>query len=61
MKKIDIMWNSAIEDIHGAKDTGVTGVKIKDTISGDLRNVSIAMVSLWQLVMCQILIFLKVR
>ena len=39
-KKIDIMWNSAIEDIHGAKDTGVTGVKIKDTISGDLRDVS---------------------
>lgn len=39
-EKIDIMWNSAIEDIHGAKDTGVTGVKIKDTISGDLRDVS---------------------
>ena len=39
-KKIDIMWNSAVEDIHGAKDTGVTGVKIKDTISGDLRDVS---------------------
>ena len=38
--KIDIMWNSAVEDIHGAKDTGVTGVKIKDTISGDLRDVS---------------------
>ena len=39
-EKIDIMWNSAVEDIHGAKDTGVTGVKIKDTISGDLRDVS---------------------
>ena len=38
--KIDIMWNSAVEDIHGAKDTGVTGVKIIDTISGDLRDVS---------------------
>ena len=38
--KIDIMWNSAVEDIHGAKDTGVTGVKIKDTISGDLRDIS---------------------
>ena len=23
-EKIDIMWNSAVEDIHGAKDTGVT-------------------------------------
>ena len=39
-EKIDIMWNSAVEEIHGAKDTGVTGVKIKDTISGDLRDVS---------------------
>ena len=39
-EKIDIMWNSAVEDIHGAKDTGVTGVKIKDTISGDLKDVS---------------------
>ena len=39
-EKIDIMWNSAVEDIHGARDTGVTGVKIKDTISGDLRDVS---------------------
>ena len=39
-EKIDIMWNSAVEDIHGAKDTGVTGAKIKDTISGDLRDVS---------------------
>ena len=38
--KIDIMWNSAVEDIHGAKDTGVTGAKIKDTVSGDLRDVS---------------------
>ena len=39
-EKIEIMWNSAVEDIHGAKDTGVTGVKIKDTISGDFRDVS---------------------
>lgn len=39
-EKIDIMWNSAVEDIHGAKDTGVTGAKIKDTVSGDLRDVS---------------------
>ena len=39
-EKIDIMWNSTVEDIHGSKDTGVTGVKIKDTISGGLRDVS---------------------
>ena len=37
--KIDIMWNSAVEDIHGSKETGVTGVKIKDTVSGELKDV----------------------
>ena len=37
--KIDIMWNSAVEDIYGSKDTGVTGVKIKDTVSGELKDV----------------------
>ena len=37
---IDIMWNSAVEDIHGTKETGVTGVKIKDTLSGELRDVN---------------------
>ena len=37
--KIDIMWNSAVEDIYGSKETGVTGVKIKDTVSGQLKDV----------------------
>ena len=37
--KIDIMWNSAVEDIYGSKETGVTGVKIKDTVSGELKDV----------------------
>ena len=37
---IEIMWNSAVEDIHGTKETGVTGVKIKDTLSGDMRDIS---------------------
>ena len=37
--KIDIMWNSAVEDIHGSRETGVTGLKIKDTVSGELKNV----------------------
>ena len=37
--KIDIMWNSAVEDIYGSKETGVTGVKIKDTVSGELNDV----------------------
>ena len=37
---IEIMWNSAVEDIHGTKETGVTGVKIKDTLSGEMRDVN---------------------
>lgn len=37
---IEIMWNSAVEDIHGTKETGVTGVKIKDTLSGEIRDIS---------------------
>ena len=38
-KKIDIMWNSAVEDIYGSKETGVIGAKIKDTVSGELKDV----------------------
>ena len=37
---IEIMWNSAVEDIHGTKETGVTGIKIKDTLSGEMRDVN---------------------
>ncbi len=37
--KIQIMWNSTVEDIYGSKETGVTGVNIKDKISGALRDV----------------------
>ena len=38
-EKIDIMWNSAIEDIYGSKETGVTGAKIRDTVSGEFKDV----------------------
>ncbi len=37
---IEIMWNSAVEDITGNKDSGVTGAVIKDTISGEAKNVT---------------------
>ena len=37
---IEIMWNSAVEDITGNKDTGVTGAVIKDTISGETKNIT---------------------
>ena len=37
---IEIMWNSAVEDITGNKDSGVTGAVIKDTISGEIKNIT---------------------
>ena len=37
---IEIMWNSAVEDITGTKDSGVSGAMIKDTISGERRKIS---------------------
>ena len=39
-KNIEIMWNSAVNDIIGSKDTGVTGAVIKDTVSNDTREVN---------------------
>tara|TARA_B100000579_G_scaffold76131_1_gene58850 strand:- start:72 stop:995 length:924 start_codon:yes stop_codon:yes gene_type:complete len=39
-KNIEIMWNSAVEDITGNKDSGVTGAVIKDTISGETKNIT---------------------
>lgn len=36
--KIQILWNSTIQDIYGSKESGVTGVNIKDTVSGELRD-----------------------
>jgi thioredoxin reductase (NADPH) len=38
-KNIETMWNSAVEDIIGSKDTGVTGAVIKDTVSNDTREI----------------------
>ena len=37
---IEIMWNSAVEDINGTKDSGVTGAMIKDTLSGETKNIA---------------------
>jgi len=33
--KISIKWNSEVEQIIGSKDTGVTAVLLKDTLSGE--------------------------
>ena len=39
-KRIEIMWNSSVDDISGTKDSGVTGAMIKDTVSGDTKKIS---------------------
>ena len=36
--KVEICWNSKVEDIQGEKETGVTGVVLKDTISGKVSE-----------------------
>jgi len=36
--KINIYWNSIIVDILGSKEEGVTGAKIKDTVTGAVNN-----------------------
>ena len=35
--KIDFMWDTAVEEILGSKETGVTGVRIKDVKTGEER------------------------
>ncbi|MGH8875385.1 MAG: thioredoxin-disulfide reductase [Acidimicrobiia bacterium] len=34
--KIEVAWNSIVEEIHG--DTGVTGVTLRDTVTGEIRH-----------------------
>jgi len=36
--KIDFAWNSVITEILGTQDGGVTGVLLKDTQTGDIRE-----------------------
>ena len=37
--KISVEYNSNVDDIIGTKETGVTSVRLKDTISGEKRDV----------------------
>lgn len=37
-EKIEFVWNSVIDEIHGEKDSGVTGVRLKDTRTGDMTE-----------------------
>ncbi|MFA5184953.1 MAG: thioredoxin-disulfide reductase [Patescibacteria group bacterium] len=39
--KIEVIWNTAVEDILGTEVGHVTGVKLKDTVSGVVREMAI--------------------
>jgi thioredoxin reductase (NADPH) len=41
-EKIEVLWNSTVEDVLGDNDAGVTGVRLKDSQSGDTREVEVA-------------------
>ncbi len=34
-KKIDFIWNGVVEDVLGSREDGVTGVRIKDVVTGE--------------------------
>lgn len=34
-EKIDFIWNGVVEDVLGSRESGVTGVKIKDAVTGE--------------------------
>lgn len=38
--KIEFAWNFVVEEILGAPETGVKGVRLKDTVTGETRELS---------------------
>ncbi len=34
-EKIDFIWNAVVEDVLGSREDGVTGVRIKDVVTGE--------------------------
>ena len=36
--KIEFVWNAVVEEIHGNEEDGVSGVTLKDTVTGEGRN-----------------------
>ena len=34
-EKIDFIWNGVVEDVLGSRESGVTGVRIKDAVTGE--------------------------
>jgi len=41
-KKIDIQWNSEVEEVLGDEKSGLTGVRLKSTTDGEMRDVQAA-------------------
>jgi thioredoxin reductase (NADPH) len=37
--KVEFVWNAVVEDISGSEDGGVSGVTLKDTNTGEAREV----------------------
>ncbi len=37
-EKIDFLWNRTVEEVLGEQETGVTGVMLKDTVSGEVSE-----------------------
>ena len=38
--KVDFIWNAVVEEVLGTREGGVTGVRLKDTRTGELREVA---------------------
>ena len=36
--KIEFVWNAVVEEIHGNEEDGVSGVTLKDTVTGEARH-----------------------
>jgi thioredoxin reductase (NADPH) len=36
--KIEFLWNAVVDEIHGDPETGVTGVRLRDTVTGAVRD-----------------------
>ena len=36
--KIEFVWNTVVEEIHGNEEDGVNGVTLKDIVTGEARN-----------------------
>ena len=41
-QKIKVEWNSVVEEVLGDEKAGVTGLKLKDTKSGDTREIPVS-------------------